>query len=51
MNEALTNTMNKISCNKLHVILIEIRNELNSGTETLYGGFKSRIDGSFNQAD
>jgi hypothetical protein len=25
--------------------------EVNSGNETLYGGFNSMIDGSFNQAD
>ena len=28
-----------------------IRCEVNSGNETLYGGFNPRIDGSFNQAD
>jgi hypothetical protein len=30
---------------------MELRCEVNSGNETLYGEFNSRIDGSFNQAD
>jgi hypothetical protein len=30
---------------------MELRCEVNSGNETLYGGFNSRIDGWFNQAD
>ena len=30
---------------------MELRCEVNSGNETLYGESNSRIDGSFNQAD
>ena len=35
----------------LFIFIMELRCEVNSGNETLYGGFNSRIDGSFNQAD
>ena len=40
----------KVSCRLVNNTM-ELKCEVNSGNETLYGEFNSRIDGSFNQAD